>query len=90
VVWFGEVLPESELTQAAVAAASADLLLVVGTSGLVYPAAAVPHAALAEGVPICVIDPADVPLAAHPGVRALRSPAGECLPALVAAAWPDP
>jgi NAD-dependent deacetylase len=90
VVWFGELLPESELTQATVAAASADLLLVVGTSGLVYPAAAVPHAALAEGVPICVIDPADVPLAAHPGVRALRSPAGECLPALVAAAWPDP
>jgi NAD-dependent deacetylase len=89
VVWFGELLPQTVLEEATNAAASCDLLLVVGTSGLVYPAAAIPHAALAEGVPVCVIDPADVPLAAIPGVLAIRGAAGDRLPALLSAAWPD-
>src|SRR5690606_34322330 len=39
VVWFGEALPEQAWQQAVTAAQSADLVLVVGTSGLVYPAA---------------------------------------------------
>lgn len=40
VVWFGETLPTSVWAQAAEAAAHADLILVVGTSAQVYPAAA--------------------------------------------------
>lgn len=39
VVWFGEMLPAAELAAAEEAAAACDLMLVVGTSGLVYPAA---------------------------------------------------
>jgi len=39
VVWFGEMLPARELQEAEAAAAACDLMLVVGTSGLVYPAA---------------------------------------------------
>ncbi len=39
VVWFGEMLPEGALETAAHAIRSADLLLVIGTSGVVYPAA---------------------------------------------------
>jgi NAD-dependent deacetylase len=39
VVWFGEALPEAALRAAAEAAAACDLLLTIGTSGLVYPAA---------------------------------------------------
>jgi NAD-dependent deacetylase len=39
VVWFGEMLPEEALARAAAAVDSADLLLVIGTSGVVYPAA---------------------------------------------------
>jgi NAD-dependent deacetylase len=39
VVWFGEMLPEAELEAASEAAALCDLMLVVGTSGVVYPAA---------------------------------------------------
>ena len=89
VVWFGELLPQTVLEEATNAAASCDLLLVIGTSGLVYPAAAIPHAALAEGVPVCVIDPADVPLAAIPEVLAIRGAAGDRVPALLSAAWPD-
>ena len=38
-VWFGEMLPAAALAAAEEAAAACDLMLVVGTSGLVYPAA---------------------------------------------------
>jgi NAD-dependent deacetylase len=39
VVWFGEMLPPGAMESAAEAIRVADLLLVVGTSGVVYPAA---------------------------------------------------
>ena len=39
VVWFGEMLPQRELQAAEEAARACDLMLVVGTSGAVYPAA---------------------------------------------------
>ena len=39
VVWFGEVLPEEAIARASGAIIGADLLLVIGTSGVVYPAA---------------------------------------------------
>lgn len=39
VVWFGEMLPEDAVARATTAIHRADLLLVIGTSGIVYPAA---------------------------------------------------
>lgn len=52
VVWFGEMLPADVWEQAADAAARADVILVVGTSAQVYPAAALAlqndHAFVAE------------------------------------------
>jgi NAD-dependent deacetylase len=39
IVWFGEMLPEGAMERAAEAIGQSDLLLVVGTSGVVYPAA---------------------------------------------------
>jgi NAD-dependent deacetylase len=44
VVWFGEMLPAAELAQAEDAAARCDLMLVFGTSGVVYPAAGLARA----------------------------------------------
>jgi NAD-dependent deacetylase len=44
VVWFGEMLPARELAAAQAAAADCDLMLVVGTSGVVYPAAGLARA----------------------------------------------
>jgi NAD-dependent deacetylase len=44
VVWFGELLPAAELAAAQDAAAGCDLMLVVGTSGMVYPAAGLARA----------------------------------------------
>ncbi|MEM0499865.1 MAG: NAD-dependent protein deacetylase [Candidatus Korarchaeota archaeon] len=42
VVWFGEPLPTKELKAATEAARKADVILVVGTSGVVYPACLIP------------------------------------------------
>lgn len=39
-IWFGELLPEGEIERAADAVRSADLMLVIGTSQLVFPASA--------------------------------------------------
>lgn len=39
IVWFGESLAEEDLEQSATALQSSDVCLIIGTSGLVYPAA---------------------------------------------------
>ena len=49
VVWFGEMLPERTLMRAFAAAESCDLFLVIGTSAVVYPAAALPEVAADHG-----------------------------------------
>ncbi|WP_297436276.1 NAD-dependent protein deacetylase [Thermococcus sp.] len=43
VVWFGESLPNAPLEEAFSLARRADLVLVIGTSGVVYPAAYIPY-----------------------------------------------
>lgn len=59
IVWFGEAVPY--INAAIDAVMRADVLLIVGTSLQVYPAAGLYAFANAE-TPICIIDPADVPL----------------------------
>ncbi len=43
VVWFGEALPEDALKKAFALAQNADVCLVIGTSGVVFPAAQIPY-----------------------------------------------
>ncbi len=50
VVWFGETLPDAAVARATSAIRDADLLLIIGTSGIVYPAAG--FVALCGGVTI--------------------------------------
>ena len=50
VVWFGEMLPEEAVARTVGAIRAADLLLVIGTSGVVYPAAG--FVSLHEGLSI--------------------------------------
>lgn len=52
VVWFGEALPMQALADAEKAARECDLMLVVGTSGVVYPAAGL--ARMAQGKMVIV------------------------------------
>ena len=82
VVWFGEMLPAGALDAASGAARRADLFLSVGTSSLVYPAAALPFEALDSGATLVEINPGETPLT--PRVNfALRGPAGDVLPRLI-------
>ncbi|MDP4115692.1 MAG: NAD-dependent deacylase [Bacteroidota bacterium] len=39
IVWFGEMLPESEFELSEIASRNCDIFVIVGTSGVVYPAA---------------------------------------------------
>jgi NAD-dependent deacetylase len=88
VVWFGEALPEAALRRAADAAGSCDVLLAIGTSGLVYPAASLAPLAHANGAVVTVINPD--PAAAPAGTISIAAPAAVALPALIEAAWPAP
>ena len=57
VVWFGEMLDGATLQQAQLAAARCQVMLVIGTSGLVYPAAGLPVEALRHGAKVIVVNP---------------------------------
>jgi len=57
VVWFGELLPEAAWKLAKKAARGCDLLIAVGTSGVVYPAASLPAVAKAKGAKVVEINP---------------------------------
>ncbi|MER7419720.1 NAD-dependent deacylase [Micromonospora peucetia] len=86
VVWFGEALPSAALEAAVEAASACDLLVTVGTSGLVYPAAEIPQVAARFGATVMQVNPDRTPLDALAEVN-LRGPAAQVLPALVRAAW---
>lgn len=62
VVWFGESLPEDALARAFAAAESCDVMLVVGTSAVVYPAAYLPQLAKNHGAYVIEINPDETPL----------------------------
>jgi NAD-dependent deacetylase len=87
VVWFDEVLPADALAHAEAAARQCDVLLVIGTSAEVYPAAALPHHAQRAGAIVVEINPGRTALTARADF-ALRGNAGVVLPALVDATWP--
>lgn len=85
VVWFEEPLPLNEFARAQQAARESELVLVVGTSSLVHPAASLPEIALAAGAYVVEINPERTPLT--PAVHEhLAGPAGIVLPALLRAA----
>jgi len=65
VVWFGELLPEDEWEGAVRAVESADVLLSIGTSGVVYPAAELPMLAKQSGAFVIEINPEPTPLTEH-------------------------
>jgi len=82
VVWFGEMLPSDVWERAALAAASADVVLVVGTSAQVYPAAAL--ATSSEGAFVAEINPDATPLSDR-CTCVLREGAATALPRIVRA-----
>lgn len=57
IVWFGEALDDALFGVSLEAVRDADLVLVVGTSGIVFPAAGLPSVARSHGVPVIEINP---------------------------------
>jgi NAD-dependent deacetylase len=82
VVWFGEPLPPAEWSRALEASARATILLVVGTSAAVYPAAGLTQVARGAGAKIAVVNPEPTPLD-HIADWVLRGQSGELLPRLL-------
>lgn len=80
IVWFGEMVPE--MTRAQDIAATADILITVGTSLNVYPAAGLVHQAPRNSV-LYVIDPNEVPLNGLDNVKFYKEKAGDALPKIV-------
>jgi len=87
VVWFGEELPPGAFETSVQAAVECDVFLSIGTSSVVYPAAALPFEALKAGAMVVEINPDSTSLTARASY-VLRGASGEVLPALVRAAWP--
>lgn len=83
-VSFGEPIPLDVLSRCQAEASRADCVLVVGTSATVYPAAALPHEVLRRGGDLIEVNPHPSELSEH-ATTVLAGPAGEILPALVAA-----
>jgi len=82
VVWFGEPLDPGVFGAAHRAASGADVCVVVGTSGLVHPAASLPMATRAARGSVIEINPEETPLTRRVA-HALRGPAAELLPRLL-------
>jgi NAD-dependent deacetylase len=79
VVWFGEGLPHDEVTRAVNSVHDADLVIVIGTSGVVYPAAGL--VTLHDGLSIDINpDPG-----ASPCTYKIAAGAAEATPIIVAA-----
>lgn len=83
-VWFGEPLPEDQWAAAVDAVERADLVVVVGTSGVVFPFAGLPAMARSVGAKVVEINPVDTDISDMADHR-WRTTAARGLPALVAA-----
>jgi len=81
VVWFGEALPHHAWNAATDAATRCRLMLVVGTSGLVYPAAGLPTLARRHGATVVEINPEATALSADAD-HVWRATAAQALPML--------
>jgi NAD-dependent deacetylase len=81
VVWFGELLPEHAVHLAYSALERCEVMLVVGTSGVVYPAAGFPEVARNHGARVIEINPEATPITPLADVF-LGGRAGEILPRL--------
>jgi NAD-dependent deacetylase len=71
VVWFGEMLPARALRAAEQASASCQVMLVVGTSGSVWPAAGLARGARLAGAFVAIVNPheSDIDDEAHVIIR---------------------
>jgi len=79
VVWFGEMLPSDAIADAQAAAADCHVMLVVGTSAVVQPAASLANWAQTNGARLIEVNPEFTPLSSIADLT-FPTPAGAVLP----------
>jgi NAD-dependent deacetylase len=82
VVLFGEQMPQAAVQEAFALARDADVMLVVGSSLVVYPAAEIPVVAVRSGASLIVINAEPTPLDEIAAV-VIRGKSGEVLPEII-------
>ena len=83
VVFFGEPIPTAAVIRANQAAVSCRVMIIVGTSAVVYPAAEIPFMAAAKGAAVIEINVAPTPFTPSITHHYLEGRASEILPAIV-------
>jgi NAD-dependent deacetylase len=84
VVWFTELLSPAALERAFTLSRTCDVMLVVGTSGIVTPVANMPYYARRSGAMVIEVNPNTTPITEFATLH-LAGPSGEILPQIVAA-----
>jgi len=82
VVWFGEALDPTHLERAFLEAATADVCLVIGTSGVVQPAASLVSITQLAGGAVIEVNPVETPITAIATVS-IRGTAVDAVPRLL-------
>lgn len=83
-VFFGEMIPQEALWRSRQAAIDCDVMLVIGTSAVVQPAALMPVVAKESGSKIIEINPESTPLTGNISDYLIKGPAGATMNAIVA------
>ena len=83
VVMFGEMIPPKAMADAEAMASTCDVMIVVGTSAQVYPAADLPYMAKDAGAFIIEANTEETEFTYHITNAFLQGPAGQTLPRLV-------
>ena len=78
IVWFADPVGVEEFGRAESVLVTCDLLIAIGTSAVVYPAAGLPSIAAQRRIPMIEINPEDTP-ASHMYAHRMRGTASECL-----------
>ena len=81
-VFFGEMIPDQSLSRSRALASTCDVMIVVGTSAVVQPAAMMPVTAKNSGAETIEVNPEPTPLTGSVSDHYLRGTAGHVLKAL--------
>jgi NAD-dependent deacetylase len=84
-IFFGEMIPAEALIRSQQVSAACDVMLVIGTSAMVQPAATMPLIAKDNGAIIIEINPEPTPLTSRIGNLTLLGGAGSIMPRLIEA-----
>jgi NAD-dependent deacetylase len=82
-VFFGEIIPVHLLRRSEQAASTCDIMLVVGTSAVVQPAAMIPVLAKESGATVIEINPEETPLTGRISDYLIQGKAGQVVSRIV-------